>query len=161
MAKKDCCSQPRTRPRRSGTRPAKPDVQMTRSSSVGGAVFRGTCGYSPSKEDKNCSHLHLHVCTDCTAAAVLSMLLHSKLYRGSENNSNLRQLCFDLPRLKACSSYSLETVRRRPLEVATVTRTLKLTLKYLSEEVEIEIDKSSSIVRKPAQLVHFLDSMEN
>ena len=51
----------RTRPRRSGTRPAKPDVQMTRSSSVGGAVFRGICGYPPSKEDKNCSHLHLHV----------------------------------------------------------------------------------------------------
>merc|ERR1712015_220116 len=101
-------------------------------------LFRGTCGYPPSKEDKNCSHLHLHVCTDCTAAAVLSMLLHSKLYRGSENNSNLRQLCFDLPRIKACSSYSLEAVRRRPLEVATVTRTLKLTLKYLSEEVEIE-----------------------
>ena len=28
---------------------------------------------------------------------------------------------------KTCSSYSLETVRRRPREVATVTRTLKLT----------------------------------
>ena len=40
-------------------------------------MFRGTCGYHLSKEDKNCSHLHLHVCTDCTAAAVRSMLLRS------------------------------------------------------------------------------------
>ena len=87
----------RTRPRRSGTRPAKPDVQMTRSSSVGGAVFRGTCGYPPSKEDKNCSHLHLHVYR-LYSGSCTSMLLHSKLYCGSENNSNLRQLCFDLPR---------------------------------------------------------------
>ena len=65
--------------------------------------------------------------------------------------------------LRRCtvSSHSLETVQRRPLEMAIVTRTLKLTLKNLSEEVKIETNKSSSIVRKPAQLVHFLDLMEN
>ena len=43
---------PGTRWRRSGTQPAKPDVQMTRSSSVGGGVFRGTCGYPLCKEDR-------------------------------------------------------------------------------------------------------------
>ena len=41
--------------------PANAEVQMTRSSSVRGAVFRGTCGYPLSKEDKNCSHLQVHV----------------------------------------------------------------------------------------------------
>jgi len=41
--------------------PANAEVQMTRSSSVCGAVFRGTCGYPLSKEDKNCSHLQVHV----------------------------------------------------------------------------------------------------
>ena len=40
-------------------------------------MFRGTCGYHLNKGDKNCSHLHLQVCTDCTAAAVHSTLLRS------------------------------------------------------------------------------------
>ena len=31
----------------------KPEVHMTRSSSVDGGVFRGTCGYPLCKEDKN------------------------------------------------------------------------------------------------------------
>ena len=71
-----------------------------------------------------------------------------------------RQLCFDLPRLKACSSHSLETARRRPCQVATVTRTLKLTLKNLSEEVEIE-NKTSYIVEKPCLTSELLDSDES
>ena len=55
---------------RSGTKPAKPEMQMTRSSSVGGGVFRGTCGYPLCKEDKNCSHLQLNVCSGNARAHV-------------------------------------------------------------------------------------------
>ena len=44
---------------------------------------------------------------------------------------------------KTCSNHSFETVRRCPREVATVSRTLKLTLKNLSEVVEVENNKSS------------------
>ena len=51
---------------RSGTRPTMPDVQMTRSSSVGGGVFRGTCGYLSAKKTRTCSHLH--VAARCIAA---------------------------------------------------------------------------------------------
>ena len=84
------------------------------------------------------------MCTECIAALYTNQ---TSLYVAASYVASfavnlgtiptLRQLWFDLPRLKACSSYSLEAVRRRPLEVATVTRTFKLTLKNLSEEVEI------------------------
>ena len=50
--------------------PANAEVQMTRSSSVRGAVFRGTCGYPLSKEDKNCSHLQLNMCSGNARAHV-------------------------------------------------------------------------------------------
>ena len=88
------------------------------------------------------------ICT-CTCVQIVQRQLYAACcYVASctvdlRTTQTYRQLYFYLPRLKACSSHSLETARRRPCQVATVTRTLKLTLKNLSEVVEVENNKSS------------------
>ena len=80
-------------------------------------------------------------------ACVQNVLRHCM--QTKPDNMLLRKLCFDYPRSKTCSSplTSVLHVRQDAPEVATVTRTIKLTLKQKnslpSDVVEKEKNKSS------------------
>ena len=127
--------------------PANAEVQMTRSSSVRGAVFRGTCGYPLSKEDKNCSHLHMHVCTDCTAALYANQTFQQVATKPVASCTvDLRttqtywQLCSGLPRNQACSSHLVEFCKYTEVPSdAWVTSTEPEELSILREPEELSI----------------------
>ena len=55
------------------------------------------------------------MCVQIVQRQLYSALLHSKLYRGSENNSNLQQLCFDLPKTRHAQATHLRLYDDAPV----------------------------------------------
>jgi len=57
------------------------------------ATFRGTCGYPLCKEDKNCSHLQLNVCSG-NARAHVATATYLAVHCGSRNQPYLSVVMF-------------------------------------------------------------------
>ena len=104
------------------------------------------------KEDKNCSHLHMHVCTDCTAALYANQTFQQVATKpvasctvDLRTTQTYLQLCSGLPRNQACSSHLVEFCKYTEVPSdAWVTSTEPEELSILREVARIGVNNIES-----------------